>query len=967
MTQLQPSCDDKDLLLRRALAALSELRGKFESLERTRTEPIAIVGIGVRYPGAVDSPTGLWDLLQQGRDAVVEVSPERRALAGLERDAPHPLKHAALIEHPEHFDPYFFGISPREASQLDPQQRLFLEVAWHALEDAGISLEAIAGSECGVFVGANSTDYLQLQMARPDTLDTYSLVGGVNCIIANRLSYFLDLRGPSLTIDTACSSSLVAVHQACQSLRSAEIPLAIVGGVNVVLSAALAQAHAVGLPLAPDGRCKTFDARANGYVRGEGCGVVILKRLSAALQAGDDIWAVIHGSAINQDGLSNGLTAPSGVAQRAVIRKALANARLRGQDVSFVEAHGTGTALGDPIEVEALNEIYGVAQPDTGVCAIGTLKTNLGHLEAGAGIAGLIKAALSLRHAAIPPNLHFEQLNPIISLEASRLHVPRALMPWDGARRYAAVSSFGAGGTNAHVILGTGEQAVQNGASSSNTDDALLVLSARSASALRTLATRWSRLLATAEAKQHAWVDWCASAAHRRSHHKYRLSVVARSHGEAAEALLRSAEQPGQASLKPAAANRRIVFVFADDPSVVLLHDRVPDCLSRSYQRCLAALERESQRYGLPAPSTAAPRGDIRLLFARQVAIAETLATWAVEPRAVLAVGTGTIAAAYIAQQIAWPVAVDLACQAQAQLQGSPGVDRAELVARLVAAELAHDGSGDANVELHLSARFPELTTGVERLLLSDHDLFVQLEPDALAALGDAGRAAPMLQEEVVQLSASSSSADLGVTLLRAAGRLYEAGASIQLGKVVAPSVYLKMPLYPFDHEAYWFCENEQPAAPASKEPAQALVNRAQPARRAEEAPRSPSKPGAILNIRELVHAEVARVLRFDAARLDPKLGFFELGMDSVMATQLRNRLERALGRKCPTTMILEHPTVETLARHLGDERQPPRATGAPRLAARHVARDDENPTHFDVAALLARELEEAESSENLS
>jgi acyl transferase domain-containing protein len=960
MTQPRPQCDEKDALLQRALTALSELRTRLEAVERARTEPIAIVGIGVRYPGGVSSPGQLWDLLRQGRDAVAEVPSERCALAGLEKGARHPLGYAALLEHPAHFDPYFFGISPREASQLDPQQRLFLEVAWHALEDAGIAAEQLAGSECGVFVGANSTDYLQLQLARPDALDTYSLVGGVNCIIANRLSYFLDLRGPSLTIDTACSSSLVAVHQACQSIRNREISLAIVGGVNVVLSAALARAHLAGLPLAPDGKCKAFDARANGYVRGEGCGVVILKPLSAARQAGDQIWAVIQGTAVNQDGLSNGLTAPSGVAQRAVIRKALANARVRSEDVSFVEAHGTGTALGDPIEVEALNEIYGAPQPEVRPCAVGTLKTNLGHLEAGAGIAGLIKAALSLHHASIPPNLHFQRLNPIIDLQGSRLHVPTALTPWDGARRFAAVSSFGAGGTNAHVILGATEPSPQLGSAPTQAEPALLLLSARSPSALRALATRWSQMLATPEAQQRSLSDWCASAAHRRTQHKYRIAVVASSPHEAAQLLLRRAAlEP--AALTAAAPSRRVVFVSTGDPNVVLL-ERPPVCLATSYQRCIAALQHESRNHELPALS-ADLRGDIRLLLARQVAIAETLAAWGVGPRAVLAAGAGAIAGAYLATQISWSVAVELACRAQTEVQRAGVAQPDELVARLVAGALTARGASDPEVELQLGARLDELSANLVSLLHSDHDLFLKLEPEALASLP----IAPAKLQDVLQLSVLSSP-DVGRALLSAAGELFQAGAPIRPRAMFEPAAYLKLPLYPFDHEPYWFCEPEH-AAPIDDKPApQPPLSLASPAYEAE-AP-SPLDAPTPVQLRELVHAEVARVLRFDPTRLDPKLGFFELGMDSVMAAQLRNRLEGALGRKCATSMIVEHPTVETLARYLSEPPADPRqsrAKRAARNAARRAAHDDENLTHVDVAVLLARELEQTDSSENVS
>ncbi|MBN1219683.1 MAG: thioester reductase domain-containing protein [Anaerolineae bacterium] len=446
--------------LKRALLTLEEMEAKLNAAERAATEPIAIVGLACRFPGGANNPDAFWQLLQNGFDAISEVPPARWIVDAV---APHLtnadkayLRWGGFLEQVDQFDADFFGILPREAAAMDPQQRLLLEVVWEALAiGAGLSPERLRGSRTGVFVGISSADYSWLHFANPARIDAYTGIGTAHSMAANRLSYQFDFEGPSLVVDTACSSSLVAVHLACSSLRQQECHLALAGGVNLILSPLLNIAFSKTGLLAPDGRCKTFDARANGYVRGEGCGMVVLKRLADALAEGDDIQALIQGTAVNQDGRSAGLTAPNGQAQQAVIRQALARAGVDPAQITYIEAHGTGTALGDPIEVEALASVFNPSPLDRSPCAIGSVKTNLGHLEAAAGIAGLIKVVLALRHQAIPPHLHFQKLNPEISLRNTPFVIPAELRPWPAGdeKRYAGVSSFGFGGTNAHVIL----------------------------------------------------------------------------------------------------------------------------------------------------------------------------------------------------------------------------------------------------------------------------------------------------------------------------------------------------------------------------------------------------------------------------------------------------------------------------------------------------------------------------------
>ncbi|HEV2149464.1 MAG TPA: polyketide synthase, partial [Longimicrobiaceae bacterium] len=448
--------------LKRALLAVQEMRGRIERMERERAEPLAVVGMGCRFPGGADDPDRFWELLREGFDAVREIPADRwdaDALYDADPDAAGKLstRWGAFLDGVDRFDPDFWGIAPREAARMDPQQRILLEVAWRALEDAGLPAERLAGSRTGVFVGAHnhSTDYARMQFADPEGVDTYTGTGTSHAVLAGRLAYLLDLRGPSVCVDTACSSSLVAVHLACRSLRERESDLAVAAGVNLILAPDFTLAATRMKMLSADGRCKTFDAAADGIVRGEGCGVVVLKRLSDALRDGDRIRAVIRGSAINQDGHTNGLTAPSGLAQREVVRAALADARLEPWRVGYVETHGTGTALGDPIEVEALAETVGAPAEGAGPCVLGAVKTNLGHTEGAAGIAGLVKAVLCLERGEVPTNLHFGALNPHVALGGTRLELACGPRPWPrgSATRVAGVSSFGWSGTNAHLVL----------------------------------------------------------------------------------------------------------------------------------------------------------------------------------------------------------------------------------------------------------------------------------------------------------------------------------------------------------------------------------------------------------------------------------------------------------------------------------------------------------------------------------
>ncbi|WP_448604522.1 beta-ketoacyl synthase N-terminal-like domain-containing protein, partial [Thermoleptolyngbya sp.] len=419
-------------------------------------EPIAIIGIGCRYPGA-DSPDAFWQLLKTGVDAVTEVPPSRwdrtqfQSVAKTE-SAKASLRWGGFLEQVDQFDPLFFGIAPREVNTMDPQQRLLLEVAWEAMEDAGIVPERLRGTDTGVFIGIGTHDY-SIMLWQDPIDDPYLTTGTGNCIAANRISYLFDLKGPSLSVDTACSSSLVAIHLACQSLWTGESTMALAGGVNVLLLPTVTLGFARGGFMSTSGRCRSFDASADGYVRSEGAGMVLLKPLSQAQADGDPIYAIIRGTAANQDGCSNGMAAPNVDAQERVLRAAYRQAGISPGQVQYIEAHGTGTKLGDPVEITALGRVLTQDRPAGSVCAVGSVKSNIGHTETAAGVAGVIKVALSLKHKQIPPNIHFQTPNPQIGFDQLPLRVQTALTPWNASPAIAGVNSFGFGGTNAHIVL----------------------------------------------------------------------------------------------------------------------------------------------------------------------------------------------------------------------------------------------------------------------------------------------------------------------------------------------------------------------------------------------------------------------------------------------------------------------------------------------------------------------------------
>jgi acyl transferase domain-containing protein/acyl carrier protein len=638
-------------------------------------EPIAIVGIGCRFPGG-ENPEAFWQLLRNGVDAIAEVPPERWDLEQFYASEPATpekmyTRWGGFLEQVDRFDPSFFGISPREAEQIDPQQRLVLEVVWESLEHAAIVPETIAGSKTGVFVGVTNADYNKMLCKEPILLGAYTALGTTPCIVANRVSYLLNLRGPSMTIDTACSSSLVSVHLACQSLRSGDSDLCLAGGVNLMLSPEATINCSQARMMSPEGRCKAFDASADGYVRAEGCGIIVLKRLEDALRDEDNVLAIIRSSAVNQDGTSNGLAAPNGPSQQSVIRQALHQARLAPAQISYVETHGTGTSLGDPIEVKSLKAVLMEKRSPEQPCWIGSVKTNIGHAESAAGIAGLIKVVLQLQQGEIAPHLHLRQLNPYISLEGTQFIIPTECQPWScPGNRFAGVSSFGFGGTNCHVILEEAplEVKIQNSkfknkSLASERPYHVLTLTAKSDRALEELARRYEDFLGSHP--EVSLADVCFSANTRRSQFEHRLAVVSESPIQLRKQLTAFAAGNSPSNLVSDRVTKKkppkIAFLFTgqgsqytgmgrqlyeSQPTFRAALDRCAEILQPYLEKPLLEVlyPQEAEENLLNETAYTQPA-----LFALEYALAQLWLSWGIKPSALMGHSVGEYVAATIA------------------------------------------------------------------------------------------------------------------------------------------------------------------------------------------------------------------------------------------------------------------------------------------------------------------------------
>ena len=669
---IKPLDDGCSFFVHDGWSEMTDLQNQALPPTETKGESFAIIGYALRLPGAANADE-FWDVLSEGRDAISEVPADRWDVDEFydpDPDAPGKIvtRRAGFIDDATGFDAPFFGLSNRETMLIDPQHRLLLETAWRAVEHSGTAPSALAGTRTGVFMGLGTHDYLGLisEQLDYDEIQAYVAIGTSAAAGAGRISYGLGLQGPAVTVDTACSSSLVAVHQACQALRYGECDLALVGGANVLLSAKTAMTFSHAHMLAPDGKCKTFDAAADGYVRGEGVGVVIVKRLEDAIRDGDRVRAVIRGSAVNQDGASGGLTVPNGVAQQRVIADALEHAGVAAGDVGYLEAHGTGTSLGDPIEVQAAAAALGKGRAEDRPLLIGSVKTNIGHLEAAAGIAGLIKVILSLEHEELPKHLHFQKPSPHIPWDRLPVRVVDEATPWarDGRPRIAGISSFGFSGTNSHVIIEEAPvevaQAAQAPAPADDRRFSVLPLSARSPEALVQLADGYRNWL-TAH-PEASLAEVCFTAGVGRSHLEHRAAVVVNSTESAREFLGALADdRPAPGLLRGESTDKpKTAWLFTGQGSQYAgmareLFETEP-VFAETMTRCAAAVADVLEKPLLDVIFDADDEDTLRqtayaqpALFAVEMGLARLWQSWGFEPDVLIGHSVGQYTAACVA------------------------------------------------------------------------------------------------------------------------------------------------------------------------------------------------------------------------------------------------------------------------------------------------------------------------------
>ncbi|GGO95486.1 type I polyketide synthase [Wenjunlia tyrosinilytica] len=1025
----------------------------------TGPEPIAIVGIGLRVPGGADSPESFWRLLEDRTDATGDVPLERWDAASLLADGKVgagrvATKRGAFLDAVDGFDHGFFRISPREARSMDPQQRLFLEVAWESLEDAGIAVDTLRGGRTGVFVGLNTTDYTQLVTRSQNDIDLYYGTGNSFSGAAGRLSYFLGVRGPSIAVDTACSSSLTAVHLACQSLRAGESEVALAGGANVMSTPTVFLAMSAAGALAPDGRCKTFDDSADGYGRGEGAGALVLKTLSRATRDGDRVYAVIRGSAVNQDGASGGLTVPSGEAQEEVIRTALDQAGMGPDDIDYIEAHGTGTRLGDAIELRALAGAVGQRRPFAKPLLVGSVKTNVGHLEAAAGVTGLIKIVLSLRHEEIPAHLHVSRPTRQVAWDRLPLKVVTEPTPWPvGERpRSAGVSAFGFTGTNAHVVVQEAPApATAGGRPVPDSRPLVLTSSALTPAALRAAAARLRERVAGADEAELADLCWVSGA--RRTHHEHRFAVTGRTRAELLDGIAsvergESAEGVRVGTARPGEFRRLAVMYGAAAPALPwarLLGDAPADD-GLSPEAVLGGAERLAAFRSTVTDLDAALRDAVgispvrawesgerprsgslherALVFAGHLAATAVRAAIGIHPDAVVGHGVGELAAAHAAGELELAEAVRMLAE-----ERTPG-------------DLGKPGT------------LPRYSTEGGWPGLAN-----QLVEDGIEALLDIGSGSPsvaMLRSalqardaEVLVLTAPAGQAGAATSAPTAVGDLMTDAAALHVHgcridwDLLIPGGHrlVSLPGYPWQRKRHWIelpKDTSAPVAPPKPAPAPSAVGplpysgslsgtstngspttgspangspahgspadegsangsaaHATPANGSafDEPPAasvnvSPADPDATPLVAELtplgpedrrermldvILAMVAAVLGGDDD-IGPDQGFFDLGLDSVLGAELKQRAEEALGRELPGTVMFECPNARSFADFVLDDvfGEPQTAPGAdeaiPHDSATPAPGGDPEDGLDDLSddALMGRLLSALSSSESM-
>lgn len=920
-------------------------------------EPIAIIGIGCRFPGA-ENPEAFWQLLCQGGDAITQVPKNRWDLESVkefeleitEKINPHL---GGFLEQVDRFDPQFFGISPREANSIDPQHRLLLEVTWEALEDARVIPEHLSGREIAVYIGICSQNYSTYLWSGPSK-DPYATTGTADCMAANRISYWFNWRGPSIAIDTACSSSLVAVHLACQSLWNGESSLALAGGVNVILSPKMTLNMAKAGFIDPDSRCKVFDAGANGFVRSEGAGVVLLKPLSQAKTDGNSIYAVIRGSAVNQDGRSNGITAPNLQAQEAVLRKAYQQAGISPGLVQYVEVQGTGTQLGDSIEMKALGKVMSKDRLPGDDCAVGSVKTNIGHLEAASGIAGLIKVALSLKNQQIPASLHFQEPNPYIPFNKLPLRVQTALVPWPkrSSLALAGVSAFGFGGTNSHVVLEAAPVRVKNQTLKVNDGELLeppvhlLTLSAKTENALKDLARRYQDCLDAHP--ELAVKDICFSANTGRSLFNHRLAIIAESRQDLRAQLDVLVAGKDFSGAIAAEVKRRkppkIAFLFAGEDSEYVNRGRQLYDTQPVFRQTLELCDRLLQPYLekslldviYPEDSQALNNSAIDqsadtqpALFALEYALFQVWQSWGIKPDIVMGYGIGEYVAAVVAgvfsleeglKLIAYRGELMQQLRSQSEMTAvaeginyhQPQVPIVSNVTGTTAGDRLTTASYWVNT-IHQPMSFAQSMETLDRL---GYEVFVEigvqpiwLERGKQYWPQGVGTWLPSLQKD----------RDNWQQMLQSLSALYLQGVKVDWWGFYQDYCCQKvaLPTYPFQRQRYWIereNEGDRPAKPnlSNRENLDPDRQIKSPTLLAKLKNALPSDRPIILN--NFLQETIAKILGMTPSEIDIQQPLNTMGLDSFMTLELRDHVLLDLGTDIPIIKLAEGMSIAELS-----------------------------------------------------
>ena len=866
--------------------------------QKSEREAVAIVGMACRFPGGCDTPEKLHHFAQAGGNAVGRVPAGRWSDGWGPRSDAGPLR-GAFLNDIAGFDSLFFNVAPVDADYVDPQQRLLLEVSWEALEDAGLLPKQLSGSQTGVFFGMFSNDYFDLQQAGTPYCHPAAATGTQASMAAGRVSHWLNLRGPSMVVDTACSASLVAIHLACQSLLSGESNVALAGGVQLYMTSRLHVMSSVIGMVSPTGACRVMDADADGFVHGEGCGVLALKRLSDAINDGDRIHAVIRGSAINHDGRTLGLTAPNADAQEQVIRVALERANLTPADVQYVELHGSGTPLGDPCEFDALRRAFS-AHPSPTPCALGSVKTNIGHTIAAAGVAGTIRGIMAMKHGMLPANPWLGTLNPNVQLQGTRFVIPTQPTAWPhGADpRRAGVSSFGASGTNAHLVLEQAPVVQRQGALHSTH---ALLLSAPDAQSLTAVRERWAEFLSGFEGDI---ADVCFTAACHRTHYRQRAAVLGRTASELALAL-RALVPSSQ--LEPRLPPR-IGIVFGAMQSAQDAWTGTGSCaltVARTIERATHALE--TRRLGAPSPVA---RALIRSV-ATQLGVALSLRELGVEPWLCMGSGSGLLAAACFDDVVSLEQIVEAALDFERESVETGEGELALAVAQVTAPTWLRQQQVTKGTVVTGEGARPAGTQRVSAdLALTSCAVWLGIG-DALSleerqALGAEPRRV---------LPCHSPDA-----LLQIAVEIHCLGTEIDWRRLLTGNI-VDLPRYPWQRRSHWAL----PARADAHVPESLLSTSA-----------STADARGLVTPQSLV-AVIAGVLGIAPEAIGPHSALAELGITSLTATQLREVLARTFDVELSPTVLWRHDTIESLERTVlqgkssRDATSTPGATSTPR------------------------------------